>query len=190
MGGNESINSNIYSSMIYGVGQLVQDGDVSMVEIGEKLFKQSFEILGKSPEESVFLSLSNMYSYVPDYKSVIDLVEAMRENPEWPNPTSLSYSVCLKALNQYGQKYGFSYDEGWNHVDRILAMMEDDKIIPHQAIFSLLFNLCSGRFCGKPDLQKLNPSDYFVLKYEAEESVENKEKIKEECMKFVDWAMV
>eukprot|EP01084_Bolivina_argentea_P200658 343101_1 len=146
------------------------------------------------------------------------MLQAMISNDDWPSPTSVSYSVALKAINGYGRhKRDMNEDneldgeKGWERVEDILELMQSNNIKPHSAIFALLFNLCCGMFNGKPDLERLykyydqmmdanmalNPSgghnlllagiDYYA--YEIQNNLEEKETLKEECMKFVDWAL-
>merc|ERR1712154_29780 len=141
-----------------------------------------------------------------------DILKAMNANDEWPNATNVSYSCALKALNLNGQREPFTHEEGWRLVGEIMDMMRDNGVSPHTAVYSSLFNLCGGRFCNQPDLErlkgfyadlqtqglKLNPSaaqnlllsgvDCFV--WMAQQNPEDKEAIKAECMAYVDWALL
>lgn len=209
--GNQSMCSEMYSSMISGCALAVQHGDESMVEIGEKLFSQAFGVLEGSPKEPVFLSLMNLYANVPDFVSTFDMIKAMIANPEWPTPTALSYSVCLKALNKYGQQHAFTREEGWKHAEEVLDTMRENGVKPHTPIYSLLFHLCCGSFCTEPDLDKLygyyremmeqkvsmnpNAAQNLLLSgidshiYKIENGIGDKEQVRKECQEFVNWAL-
>merc|ERR1712154_80488 len=84
-----------------------------------------------------------------------DILKAMNANDEWPNATNVSYSCALKALNLNGQREPFTHEEGWRLVGEIMDMMRDNGVSPHTAVYSSLFNLCGGRFCNQPDLERL-----------------------------------
>eukprot|EP01084_Bolivina_argentea_P002197 4054_1 len=201
--------------MIIGCSLSIKYGNKSMIETAEKLFQQSFNTLGKTPTINVFGSLLSCYSYIPDIKSCIDVLKLMKTNDNWPNPDGHTFGVCLKAVTQYHMQ-PLSYEKGWKYVNEILDMiviMENDlNKEDYNAIYGLLFSLCGGKFCGQSDLDKLykyydeminkgiqlNPlcANSLLLagvehyKFELMNNQNNKEEIKKDLTKYIDWALL
>ena len=208
--GNKAWDAVSFATLISGIAMGIRD-DPGLIEIAEKVFEQSFKSLEREPDEPTFTSMINCYGAVPDIASCMDLLKSMLSNANWPNPTSFSYCAVLKALTSYHVD-PMSYEQGWKLVDEILNMMKENNADFHPAVYALLFNLCGGRFCGKPDMSRLYefydemrnrgirlhpPSAFGLLmagvdnaKMRLENNPDDKDEIQKELKQHIDWAMM
>ena len=214
--GNEALNNVIYCTMLSGIALMIKDGDAAYIKVAEKLFEQSFKVLGGPPGESVFGALLGCYANIPDSESCIDVVKNMISNKDWPQPTGFTIANCLKSLTMHFRE-PMSYEQGWKLVDEILEIMNNVEIAEDvndekSAIYGLLFTLCGGKFCNQSDLDKLHmfydemkgkgykmsaPTanslllsgiDHYIM--EMQNNPDNKEEIKKDLRGFIDWALL
>eukprot|EP01083_Nonionella_stella_P064777 169137_1 len=212
--GTSALDDVMYSIVISAIasGMNSKRQDPSMIDAAEKLFQQSFSVLGRAPDPPVFSALLNCYGSVPDVASCIDIVRSMISNKDWPDPSAYTYAACLRSLTQHYSN-PLPYEEGWKYVDEILDMMGNDwkSQQEFEANYGLLFTLCGGSFVGQGDLEKLymfydalvsngvklSPSGANSLllagvdhyKLEILNDPDNAEEIKKDLLKYIDWAL-
>ena len=208
--GIEAITHVSYGTILGGMALAIRDGDASMIQAAEKLFKQSVAVLGDPSHAPAFNAFIACYAGIPDIESCLDLTRAMMENKDWPNPTTQTFATCLKGLTQH-IKQPLSYEQGWKYIDEILEMMKNCGVEKNATVYGILFNLCGGKFCGRSNLNiyefyelmkeegiplQLPSANSFLLAgvdhFECElvNNPENKEEIKQELLQYIDWALL
>jgi len=209
--GSEVLDQVMFAAMFSGMALHILRGDQSIMEAAEKLFGQMFKVLGNAPDEAVFNSFLKCYASIPDIDSCVDMVGMMRNKEEWASPSALTYAQCLKCLTLYRSE-PLSFEEGWNHVDALLAMMKEDGQRCTEVSYGSLFTLCGGESFTESDLGKLyhfydqmvadkvkmapRSGDALLMsgvshfERELAKNPAERERIMQEVKQFVDWVLL